>query len=755
MKWYMFKRILFSIFSLAVVVGVVMLLVYNLIARGVIFQEDGAYNKKKLNDRILYEYTQYQRYGYLEFDNYGTFLQTKFVKVTGEEEYASDAQYQLDLASFEDHRLENASVKAFVDGGGSLDDLEGYEAYLKELYVNKIGEAKVKTDPDYLVELNAFNDKRAENETVADYLAKGGSLDDEEAVKAYLAEKYAALGEDFEKDDAYKEDLEAFRDKRLDKPNIAAFIEQGGSFDDLEGFTEFLTEAHIKRIGEKNYLKDEGYITDLAAFSAYPDGCESVQEYLARDGSMDDFEGYQEYLKEKYIDIVGNRDYTKNPEYLEAKNAIFDPETYLDNPSVQEFIAESEAEGKEIKYVKPEVSSKSGKVKSGGNPLLLAVHERSVFARLWDYVKGLITVETTHDVEDPELPESERYIRVEKDYYSNFYAVVGSGTRHKYLLYVDGRFPWIHQNFIHLNLGTSHRIAKGNEITDHMNTHTGYQKTVHTKYPKDWVEGNDNWVDIALDFHTLRYNYGKLLDIDKEHYVDKYTQPSANIDGLSRIENSFVMGFIATIISYFLGVPIGILMALRKDKLADKLGNLYIIFIIAVPSLAYIYIVAAIGTKVFGLPYKMAMADPRILGYILPTISLSLPWIGGLMKWMRRFMIDQMNSDYVKFARSQGLSEREIFSKHISRNALIPIVHGIPGSILGCLTGAIITESVYSVEGVGKLLTDAISKHDNEVIVAMTVFYTTLSIISIILGDVLLAKYDPRISLNKSKGGGR
>ncbi len=165
--------------------------------------------------------------------------------------------------------------------------------------------------------------------------------------------------------------------------------------------------------------------------------------------------------------------------------------------------------------------------------------------------------------------------------------------------------------------------------------------------------------------------------------------------------------------------------------------------------------VAALGTKVFGLTYKMAMADPRILGYILPTISLSLPWIGGLMKWMRRFMIDQMNSDYVKFARSQGLSEREIFSKHISRNALIPIVHGIPGSILGCLTGAIITESVYSVEGVGKLLTDAISKHDNEVIVAMTVFYTTLSIISIILGDVLLAKYDPRISLNKSKGGGR
>ena len=125
------------------------------------------------------------------------------------------------------------------------------------------------------------------------------------------------------------------------------------------------------------------------------------------------------------------------------------------------------------------------------------------------------------------------------------------------------------------------------------------------------------------------------------------------------------------------------------------------------------------------------------------------------MKWMRRYMIDQMNSDYVKFARSQGLSEREIFNTHISKNAMIYLVHGIPASILGCLTGAIITETVYSVPGVGRLLTQAINTHDNGVIVAVTVFYTTLSILSQILGDLLLAHYDPRISLNADKGGGR
>ena len=81
----------------------------------------------------------------------------------------------------------------------------------------------------------------------------------------------------------------------------------------------------------------------------------------------------------------------------------------------------------------------------------------------------------------------------------------------------------------------------------------------------------------------------------------------------------------------------------------------------AVPSLAYIFIFAAIGTSLFDLPYKFANAEVKVLAYVLPIISLALPSIGGLMKWVRRYMVDQMNSDYVKFARAEGLSEREIY----------------------------------------------------------------------------------------------
>ena len=93
-------------------------------------------------------------------------------------------------------------------------------------------------------------------------------------------------------------------------------------------------------------------------------------------------------------------------------------------------------------------------------------------------------------------------------------------------------------------------------------------------------------------------------------------------------------------------------------------------------------------------------------------------------------------------------TESEIFSKHILKNAIIPIVHGIPASILGAMTGAIITERVYVVPGTGNLLTEAINAYDNSVIVGVTLFYAVLSVMSLILGDLLMSMVDPRISFS-------
>ncbi|MBR2281211.1 MAG: ABC transporter permease [Spirochaetales bacterium] len=461
-----------------------------------------------------------------------------------------------------------------------------------------------------------------------------------------------------------------------------------------------------------------------------------------------EFENFTNYNKNRWLAVYGE-DFDSSDEYVDAKNLIQKVgDDYLQNPTVQEFIRTYEEKGYSIVRLDPiRYTTGAKQLKPGGTGYLLAVREKMMISRLWDYVKGFFKVETTKDVKDEAL--TDRYIRIEKDPYGLF-AVVGSGTTHKYLIYFDSHFPWIHQNWIHMNLGVSFTRYRGQEISSVITDSQGDLKTKRQQYPAQ--VGSDIWADTAANFHSLTYNTGELTDAQKAQFPDKYTNATYRRTGLSMIGNSFVIGLIATVIQYIIGLPLGILMARKKDTWIDTLGMWYIIFIMSVPSLAYIFMFAAIGTSVFGLPYKFANAQVQILAYILPTISLALPAIGGTMKWMRRYMIDQMNSDYVKFARAEGLSEHEIYSTHISKNAMIPIIHGIPGNILFCLTGAIITESVYSVPGVGSLLTKAINGHDNGIIIACTVFYTTLSLISLILGDILMAKFDPRISF-ESKGG--
>jgi len=141
-----------------------------------------------------------------------------------------------------------------------------------------------------------------------------------------------------------------------------------------------------------------------------------------------------------------------------------------------------------------------------------------------------------------------------------------------------------------------------------------------------------------------------------------------------------------------------------------------------------------------------------VRSWILPIVSLALPSIASLMLWTRRYVVDQMNSDYVKFAKSKGLNQREIFNNHIFKNAIIPIAQGIPASLAGCITGAIITESVYSVGGMGKMLPNAIRQYNNVMIIALAFIFSTVSVLSVLAGDIVLTKVDPRISLSEKAG---
>ena len=383
------------------------------------------------------------------------------------------------------------------------------------------------------------------------------------------------------------------------------------------------------------------------------------------------------------------------------------------------------------------------KLADGGQQQLFAYKDLPLIHRLWTYFSGLIDIDDVNYVEEEIENRGISFTLYDPVYGGDRFspAILGNGTRHRYLLYFDSRFPYIHQNIFTINLGASYTVNTGVDVFTTMTRSQGsYVRSVIT-YPSGLEENS------ADDLHTATYLAGSQATnlVYADRFVDDYTNVDTVKAGFSKLGYSFVIGIISVIMSYLLGVPLGIIMARKKDKLIDKLGTIYVVFIIAVPSLAYIFLFKAIGGKM-GMPTTFNMESASKLMYVLPIVSLALPSIASLMKWLRRYMIDQMNSDYVKFARSGGLTEGEIFSRHILKNAVIPIVHGIPGSVLFAMTGAIITERVYVVPGAGNLLTEAINKYDNGVIVGVTLFYAILSVISIIMGDVLMAMVDPRIS---------
>ena len=385
------------------------------------------------------------------------------------------------------------------------------------------------------------------------------------------------------------------------------------------------------------------------------------------------------------------------------------------------------------------------KLANGGQQQYYAYKDKSLVSRLVTYFTSIISVDNVHYVEEDLENRGITFTTHDPVYGGEKFspAIMGNGTRYKYLLYCNDKFPWIHQNLVTINLGKSYSVNMGIDVfTTMISSQGSYVNSVIT-YPTGLTE------ESADDLHMATYAADSLDSsiVFTSRYTDHYTSVPTVKGGMSKMGYSFSIGICAVVISYLLGVPLGILMARKKDKLVDKLGTIYIIFIIAVPSLAYIFLFKAIGYKI-GLPTVFNVDSSSKLMYVLPVVSLSLPSIASLMKWLRRYMIDQMNSDYVKFARSGGLSESEIFSKHILKNAIIPIVHGIPGSILGALTGAIITERVYVVPGAGNLLTQAINKYDNSVIVGVTLYYAILSVTSLILGDILMSMVDPRISFS-------
>ncbi len=478
--------------------------------------------------------------------------------------------------------------------------------------------------------------------------------------------------------------------------------------------------------------------------------------YSKQSGNGREVYKMQQWEKYGYVDYVPFAEYLKEHIAEEAYRSVatIGSSPAEDTPEtarwVQAFTEEYESRSYTVVRLNGQRKGSTEKYKDGGEPRLYAYRDIPVLGRLWRYFAGIVQIDTVHYVQEDIGQRGLKFTWYDPAYGGEKFspAILGNGTQHKYLLYCDSHFPFVHQNFIRLNLGTSYSVSSGTEVLETLTMPQGSFAYEMTTYPSGVSQFS------ADDLHTARYAAGSLSQgagAVQGYFIDDYTAVQTRKSGLSKLGYSFTIGMIAVGISYLLAIPAGLFMARKKDRLPDKLGTAYVVFIMAVPSLAYIFLFKAIGGRL-GLPTTFDMEAPTWLMYVLPIVSLALPAAANLMKWLRRYLVDQIHSDYVKFARAGGLSEGEIFGHHILPNAAIPIVHGIPGAVLFAMTGAIITERVYVVPGAGNVLTRAINAYDNGVIVGMVLFYAVLSVSAVILGDVLIAMADPRITLTEKRG---
>lgn len=220
-----------------------------------------------------------------------------------------------------------------------------------------------------------------------------------------------------------------------------------------------------------------------------------------------------------------------------------------------------------------------------------------------------------------------------------------------------------------------------------------------------------------------------------------------------KFQISMRMGIISIGISMVVGVLIGIIQTRYKDKVPDHIGTIYTIFVNSVPSLVSYSLVLIFGSRVLGLPSMYSTRNPGPSS-ILPIVCLSMGSIAWYALWTRRYMIDELNKDYIKLARVKGMETKKIMVSHVLRNAFVPIAQYLPQSLLLTIGGSLLVERFFSVPGMGPLLTDSIQRYDTSVVQTLVMLYATLSILGVFLGDVLMMIIDPRITLT-NKGGTR
>lgn len=222
---------------------------------------------------------------------------------------------------------------------------------------------------------------------------------------------------------------------------------------------------------------------------------------------------------------------------------------------------------------------------------------------------------------------------------------------------------------------------------------------------------------------------------------------------------SFAVALIATIFEFLIAIPLGITAATHQYSIRDYVVTVFVMIGISLPSFFFgqmLKDMLAIKLDIFpvsglveagGSATGLALLPDYFMHMFLPILTVVILSIGGRMRMTRTNMLEVLNSDYIRTARAKGLKESKVIYKHAFRNTLIPLVTTLAGLIPALFSGAIITERIFGLDGIGTTALTLTNKGDIPFIMGYNMFLATLSVIGILMSDVMYAIVDPRVKL--------
>ena len=238
----------------------------------------------------------------------------------------------------------------------------------------------------------------------------------------------------------------------------------------------------------------------------------------------------------------------------------------------------------------------------------------------------------------------------------------------------------------------------------------------------------------------------------------KYGLPVTDVIG-QYMWLSFAVALIATIFEFMIAIPLGITAATHQYSLRDYIVTVLVMIGISLPSFFFGNILKNLfALKLEWLPASgfvsagqtntgIDLLLDKLQYLVIPIMTLVILSIGGRMRMTRTNMLEVLNSDYIRTARAKGLEENVVINKHAFRNTLIPLVTSLAGLLPSLFSGAIITEQVFDLPGIGNIALSAMNAGDIPFIMGYNMFLAILSVLGVLLADLMYAVVDPRVKL--------